>query len=310
MIISDTFANLPRVCLEDLNSEYNCIIVGIEYGGKSSFRVGAKFGPRKIRECGFVNQHSFEYGLNILDYLNIADAGNIPIAPCDTENNINDTIFRYVTSVVERISYPIFLGGDRSVTYAELKAFHHLSGPVSVVFFGAHSGLCDNPYGNELSVVRKCIDERLIDCASSAIIGVREMFVPKSDSDYAKKHSLLLVSVEEIVNKGINHISHIIKERMTGKKVFVANCIDVAEIDCAPGVSAPIPNGLSSFELFELMKSCLTGQRLLGCDITGCLGGMDLTKRTERFAAGLVNEMISVFASCEAGIKEYSIGDY
>ena len=81
-----------------------------------------------------------------------------------------------VVGILQENAIPIVLGGDHSITLAELRAVAKKHGPVALVHFDSHSDLCDEVFGekyNHGTPFRRAIEEGLIDPSHSIQIGMR-----------------------------------------------------------------------------------------------------------------------------------------
>src|SRR5688572_728021 len=84
-----TFCRLPRI--EDVaaeNAPVDWAVYGVPFDSGVTYRPGARFGPRAIRdESQYVKPYSVEHGINVAEWLSIADAGDAPVRPFSCEEN-------------------------------------------------------------------------------------------------------------------------------------------------------------------------------------------------------------------------------
>src|SRR5262249_60604603 len=103
------------------------------------------------------------------------DAGNVPVVPGyieDTYESIPEALRPiHVAGVV-----PIGLGGDHSITLAELRAAAPVYGPLGLAHFDAHSDTWDSYFGrkyNHGTTFRRAAVEGLLDPARHIQVGMR-----------------------------------------------------------------------------------------------------------------------------------------
>jgi agmatinase len=77
-----TFARIA-----DINevTDYEIAILGVPFGGGTSYRPGARFGPMGVRQAARTLRPGFhvELGVTPLEAIQIVDAGDITVTPYD-----------------------------------------------------------------------------------------------------------------------------------------------------------------------------------------------------------------------------------
>ena len=123
-------------------------IVGIPYDGATSYRSGARFGPRGIREQSLLlwGYHNALAVSPFID-LRVIDFGDLDIIPVDvlqTQRKIEID----AKSIIAAGTTMLTLGGDHSITLPLLRAHAQQYGPLAVVHFDAHPDTWDHEFGN------------------------------------------------------------------------------------------------------------------------------------------------------------------
>lgn len=159
---ASTFAQLPHVrCLTDPQgpeAAYDIAILGVPFDTATSYRPGARFGPRAIRAAS-ARQISFRgwnprVGINpYADWARVLDCGDIPVTPVDNavavrqmEGAFKELLRRRPASARGstrrigecRIEVPkiVALGGDHSIALPALRALKEVYGrPLRVLHF-------------------------------------------------------------------------------------------------------------------------------------------------------------------------------
>lgn len=159
-----TFGRRPHT--RELSS-VDAAILGVPYDSSTSYRGGARFGPRAIRE-----QSLLLWGYNNaqqvapFEVLNVVDYGDVDVVPVDiaaTHRAVEDT----AAVILQAGTQLITLGGDHSISLPLLRAHHQRYGPLAVVHFDAHPDTWDEEYPSfkfsHGTPFRRAIEEQLID---------------------------------------------------------------------------------------------------------------------------------------------------
>src|SRR5258705_2353801 len=112
---------------------------GIPFGAATSCRTGARFGPEAIRSASaLIRPYHPVHDLNVVEALSIVDYGDLPVSPGDTERTYAQ-VAESLTPIVEAEVFPVALGGDHSITLAELRVLAKRHGPLALVQLDAHA---------------------------------------------------------------------------------------------------------------------------------------------------------------------------
>lgn len=291
-----TFMRMQRVTdLEGLDFA----IVGIPFDTASSFRVGARFGPSGIRNIStMIKPNNVILETNILDELKGGDYGDINIVPGYILPSY-EIIEEEISKIVEAGVIPIGLGGDHSVTLAELRAVAKKHGPVSLVHFDSHADINDEVFGekyNHGTPFRRAIEEGLIDPSTSIQIGMRGSLYDPNEHKMAAELGLKLIPSHKVRELGFEEVNRQIIERVGDSKVFYTFDIDFVDPAYAPGTGTPEVGGFTSLESLNMMRA-LKDLNFVGFDIVEVAPCYDSGEITSLLAANIVFEFLSMLAS-------------
>jgi len=179
-----TFMRLPHI---NDPEELDIALVGIPYDGGTTYRAGARFGPRQVRDQSvLIRPWNPVLRINPFANYRIADFGDFPVNPL----SIEDTFRR-----VEEQMQPLMaadtrcaaVGGDHSLSLPLLRATGKKYGPLAVIQFDAHNDLWDEYFGCKLShgtPFRRAIEEGLIRERSFLQVGLRGQVYGEDDFDF------------------------------------------------------------------------------------------------------------------------------
>jgi len=114
-----TFARLPHVT--DLDG-VDVAIVGIPFDTATTYRVGARFGPAAVRDGSLLlRPYHPSVDVMVFEELSCVDYGDTSVVP----GYIEDSYARITAGIAPILAagvIPIGIGGDHSITLAELRA--------------------------------------------------------------------------------------------------------------------------------------------------------------------------------------------
>jgi agmatinase len=290
-----TFMRLPHVRdLEDVD----VAIVGIPTDGAVVYRTGARFGPEGIRSASvMLRNYNPLLGVDVVDKLSLVDYGDVPTVPGSTADSLERS-----AAALEEIARAgvttLCLGGDHTVLLAELRALAAVHGPLALVQFDSHHDLWDEYFGQKLfhgSVVRRAVDEGLIDTSRSIQAGLRGSLSSAAEAAYPADFGIDALTYEELAALGPGGFSERARNRVGVGPCFLSFDIDFVDPAYAPGTGTPEVGGPSSREALTYVRS-LAGLDFRGFDCVEVSPPFDPAGVTAFVAANACFEMLSLLA--------------
>jgi agmatinase len=159
-------------------------------------------------------------------------------------------------------------------------------GKISLVYFDAHPDFVSsttNYYGSVMNDVLSSIE-----IGSSIQIGIR---TPEQEElNNTKKFNLEVITPFDIQEQGIKKIASSILSKL-GDKVYISFDMDCIDPAYAPGVSVPVPIGLSSTDAVYLLKE-IAKKGIIGMDIMEVCPNFDVKDRTSHLASRIISEVL------------------
>lgn len=285
----NTFMGLPEFNYMN-NVDY--VIIGIPFDTGCTFRIGARMAPSKIRQCSkFLKNYNVDLKTDISKELSGADYGDIKVIPGYIEAS-NERIQYELENIVSTGAIPISLGGDHSISLAQLRVLAKLHGPIALIQFDSHTDTVDQYLGqryNHATTFRRACEEGIIDVEHSIQIGIR------SQIGNAGKLGFKTFTTNDIRNLGIKEIGRVIRERVGSNKAFLTFDIDFLDPAYAPGTGTIEVGGVSSLDAIDLIReTCKIN--VVGYDIAEVLPAYDEGDMTSNIAAMIVYEFICFIA--------------
>ena len=290
-----TFMRLPH---HRNARDLDVALVGIPYDAATSYRSGARFGPREIRaQSALIRPWHPVLQVAPFERLRVADYGDIDISPVSIEQTYG-IVEKEIAGILDAGAVPIAVGGDQSVSLPILRAVARRHGPVGLVHFDSHPDTWDEYFGSKHfhgTVFRRAVEERLIDPARAIQLGIRGPLFSRSDFDFHAAHGIEVVRIETIKERGVGWVVERL-QRLKGGKVYCSFDIDAVDPAFAPGTGTPEVGGLTSYEALSLVRA-LQGLSLVGFDLVEVAPQYDSPGQvTALLAANLLFEFVCVLA--------------
>jgi agmatinase len=290
-----TFMRLPYV--RDLEG-VDVAVLGIPTDGAVVYRTGARFGPEAIRSASvMLRQYNPNLQVDVVERLSIVDYGDVPTVPGSTVASLERSA-EAIGEVARAGVTTLCLGGDHTVLLAELRALAPVHGPLGLVQLDSHHDLWDEYFGQKLfhgSIVRRAVEEGLIDPARSVQAGLRGSLTAREDADLPRQFGIEALTYEELAALGPGEFSMRVRERVGDGPCFLSFDIDFVDPAFAPGTGTPEVGGPSSREALTYVRS-LAGLDFRGFDCVEVSPPYDPAGVTAFVAANACFEMLSLRA--------------
>jgi agmatinase len=290
-----TFMRLPYV--RDLEG-VDVAVLGIPTDGAVVYRTGARFGPEAIRSASvMLRQYNPNLHVDVVERLSIVDYGDVPTVPGSTADSLERSA-EAIGEVARAGVTTLCLGGDHTVLLAELRALTSVHGPLGLIQLDSHHDLWDEYFGQKLfhgSIVRRAVEEGLIDPARSLQAGLRGSLTAREDADLPKQYGIDALTYEELAALGPGEFSARVRERVGNGPCFLSFDIDFVDPAFAPGTGTPEVGGPSSREALTYVRS-LAGLDFRGFDCVEVSPPYDPAGVTAFVAANACFEMLSLLA--------------
>jgi len=274
-------------------------IAGIPFDSGTSFRAGARLGPRAIRAASLILWgYNAVLAVKPLEHLTVVDYGDLEVIPVDIRANM-DAIVNQVAHILSQNATLIALGGDHSVSLPLLRAHSARFGPLAVVHFDSHPDTWqeefkDQPYSHGTPFIR-AIEEGLIDTSAYLQVGLRGPTSSSHDLQDSRQLGAITLPIGQVFEMGIPAVVDTIQKTIGARPVYISLDIDAVDPAFAPGTGTPEVGGLSSFQMLQLVRG-LRGLNLVGFDLVEVSPPYDHSEITAILAANLVFEFLSLLA--------------
>jgi agmatinase len=290
-----TYARLPHV--KELDG-VDAAVLGIPWDGGASFRSGARFGPEAVRSAsGMIRAYNPAQRVQVFGVLSTIDYGDAPTAPGYLEETLRRAE-EFVRPIAESGALPVAIGGDHSITLAELRALASVHGPLGLVHLDSHTDMWDSYYDGirygHGTLFRRAIEEGLLDPSRVLQAGMRGSLYGEDDEGIPGELGVESIPWVELARLSADELARRARERLGSGPAFLSLDVDFVDAAFCPGTGTPEVGGPTSFEALSYLRA-LTRLRFVGFDVVEVAPPYDGPGQvTALFAANAVFEMLSL----------------
>lgn len=271
------FCGVPVRRLEEVRAG-EVVVLGAPFDWGTSYRPGARFGPKAIRDADYLpadgSRPHLTAEVDPLRFLPVVDAGDIPLVPGYIEESLQ-RIEEAVHTVAAAGGVPVVLGGDHTVTLPDATGVARQLGfgEVALIHFDAHADTGESHYGRLYghgTPMRRLVESGAVPGHRFAQIGLRGYWPPPDTVAWMDEQGMRWYPMDEILDRGLGPVTdEAVEAALTGgaRGVFVSVDIDVVDPSAAPGTGTPEPGGLSPRELLPTLRRLGQELEVVGADV-------------------------------------------
>jgi agmatinase len=291
-----TFARLPQV--KELDG-VDVALFGMPWDGATTYRSGARFGPESVRSASaMLRPYNPVQDVMVFGNLSCIDHGDATTVPGYVADTL-DRIEEFVRPIADAGVIPVGVGGDHSVTLAELRAVAKAHGPLGLVHLDSHGDIWESYFGrpyNHGTLFRRALEEGLIDPSRSLQAGMRGSLYGPDDLKMHAALGIEMLTWNELARLEPAAYADRVRARVGGGPAFFTFDIDFVDPSYAPATGTPEVGGPTSFQALELVRA-LTGIDFRGFDVVEVAPTYDGPgQATSLIAANVIFEMLSLIA--------------
>lgn len=311
-----TFMNMPvAITPEDLVAgEVEVAIMGIPLDSGTGYR-GAAYGPRAVRAGTVYRGNSMNESphmhtlISPNNELTIVDYGDIAVDQLSVERSLSH-IREMVREVAAAGVIPMIVGGDHSLMYPDVAGVVDVygAGNVGVVHFDAHydAGRGQAHLLSHGQPVHRLFAEELVPGPNFIQIGLRGYWPGKAAFEWMREHGLRYHTMAEIEKDGWDQVmKRAMNEALEGPEyIYISFDIDVLDPAYAPGTGTPEPGGLTTREVFPIIRRLCAEKQVVGFELVEVNPLVDPTYTTTQNADRVLRECLTGIAMRKRGLTE------
>ena len=311
----ETFCGVPSAPLDQIDNA-DVVIIGAPIDWGASYRGGARFGPKAIREADYLDadhrRPHLPTGIDPFEVFSVVDAGDVKVSQGYLEDGL-ESIAEAVMTISNSGAIPIVLGGDHSVTYANGTglARSHGNGTFGLVHFDAHADTGESSGFGALhghgTPMRRLIESGAVPGHRFVQIGLRGYWPEPDVISWMGEQRMRTFMMNEIVERGLNAV---VDDAVTACRqqdsdgIFISVDVDVVDPGMAPGTGTPEPGGILSRELLDTVRRLAREFPVIGADVVEVSPPYDGPGQVTAFLANrVVLEILNGIAERKSGIQ-------
>lgn len=258
-------------------------IIGAPVDDLVSDRPGTRFAPRAIRSASCPSGANLETKVDAFAELRVLDFGDAPVVPADPVRS-HAAIEETVGQALSAGTVPVILGGDHSITEANVRACAATHGPVGLVHFDTHTDTGSKVFGVEMShgtIMRRLVEEGRVDPERYVQIGLRGYWPGEEEFSWQARRGITSLFMHEVRDLGIREVVGRAVAAVGAGPVFLTVDIDVLDPAFAPGTGTPEPGGMTTAELLWAAREVARKCEVIGADLVEVIptgvGSADVT---------------------------------
>ena len=259
------------------------VLLGAPFDGTTSYRPGARFGPKAIRAESYgLESYSPYQDRDLLD-LCVFDSGDVELALGDTPTVLAQVEER-ARIILQDDKIPFMLGGEHLLSLATVRAVQARYPDLHLIHFDAHADLRDDYLGVKLShacVMRRCWE--LLGSGRIFQFGIRSG--ERAEFHWADQGTVMMQRYN------FNGLEQVL-DSMIGKPVYFSIDLDVLDPSVLPGTGTPEAGGVSFSELHTAMLAVCRRAHVVACDLMELCPVCDPSGISTATAGKLVREML------------------
>ena len=300
-----SFAGVPRRAVDEID-DAGVVIVGAPFDWGTTYRPGARFGPRAIRDADYLGPDGrrphLDTGIDALEALGVVDVGDIHVVPGYMDESVA-RIRSAIATIAGTGAIPIVLGGDHTITFPNAGALADVlgHGEVALIHFDAHADTGEDHYGmlhGHGTPMRRLIESGAVPGHRFVQIGLRGYWPPPATVAWMREQQMRSFLMSDIVERGIDAVldEAIAHAAADAAGVFVSVDIDVVDPGGAPGTGTPEPGGMSPRELLDAVRRLGRELPVVGADVVEVSPPYDPSGITAMLANRVVLELLNGLA--------------
>ncbi|NIV94524.1 agmatinase [candidate division KSB1 bacterium] len=277
--------SLPLAGCLSSHAESSLVFAGLPDDSQSSYRYGCAKAPQRIRSAynGHCYNATAELGISVEG--RVADLGDLAPKPDWTQTR--QTYREFAETLFRDGKIPFFAGGDHAVTVPILEALAVLKHPIHVVQLDAHPDLYPEFEGNRYS--HACTAARILEMDhvhKLVQLGLRTLNKPQLSLAQKERERLKMAR-----SKDFSDFREYYRYTEAKAPVYITLDMDVFDPAYTPGVSHPVPGGLSSRDILNFIHNL--PWRIVGMDVVEVNPDLDVNDQTSILAGRILHEAMA-----------------
>lgn len=292
--------SVPRLAAQirhaTLGTAHQVGLLGLPFDGAIPTRPGARFAPEAIRRS--LLRLAADDGERALTQVDIGDYGDVACLSGNVAAT-HDRCYELARAVASAAAFPVFLGGDHSLTFPCFRAVAERARPLGLITFDAHHDV--RAYSAEQissgTPFRRCLELGADHLRGQNLVqlGLRPFSNSRAYAEYCRSMGVTCLSVRDVEGRGAVEAARAAVEIAAAGTagIYLSVDIDVVDAAFAPGASATAPGGLTAREILCGVATVARHANLVAMDVMEVSPPLDEGDRTSHLAALLIATVLA-----------------
>ncbi len=284
-------------------SKYDVAIIGAPFDMGTTYRPGCRFGPQAVRRISALYDGlSSDMGVDLVEELNLCDAGDIFVIPSNLEKSF-DQIDRAVSFVHERGVFPVVIGGDHSIGYPDVRAIApHIDGKVGIIHLDRHIDIQERDMDERMHTTPWFHATNIPNAPPSNLVqmGIGGWYGSRPGMKVAHERNTTVITIGDVEEMGVDKAVEIALECAwkDAEAVFLSFDIDSIDPGFAPGTGSPEPGGLLPREALKALRM-IAREGICGMEVVEIAPPYDVSDVTAQLGCRAIMDVLGTLV--EAG---------
>jgi agmatinase len=284
-------------------SKYDVAIIGAPFDMGTTYRAGCRFGPQAVRRISALYDGlSSDMGVDLVEELNLCDAGDIFVIPSNLEKSF-DQIDRAVSFVHEKGVFPVVIGGDHSIGYPDVRAIApHIDGKVGIIHLDRHIDIQERDMDERMHTTPWFHATNIPNAPPSNLVqmGIGGWYGSRPGMKVARERDTTVITIADVEEYGVEKAVEVALECAwkDAEAVFLSFDIDSVDPGFAPGTGSPEPGGFLPREALKALRM-IAREGLCGMEVVEIAPPYDVSDVTAQLGCRAIMDVLGTLV--EAG---------
>jgi agmatinase len=284
-------------------SKYDVAIIGAPFDMGTTYRAGCRFGPQAVRRISALyDGYSSDMGVDLVEELNLCDAGDIFVIPSNLEKSF-DQIDRAVSFVHELGVFPVVIGGDHSIGYPDVRAIApHIDGKVGIIHLDRHIDIQERDMDERMHTTPWFHATNIPNAPPSNLVqmGIGGWYGSRPGMKVARERNTTVITISDVEELGVERAVEVALEYAwkDAEAVFLSFDIDSIDPGFAPGTGSPEPGGFLPREALKALRM-IAREGICGMEVVEIAPPYDVSDITAQLGCRAIMDVLGTLV--EAG---------
>lgn len=248
--------------------EADAVIVPVPYEATVSYGTGTARGPEAVLTAGpHLETFDEELEVDLAETLKLCTLAPLGVETGERPEAYLPRLRDSCAALGLNPPFPLFLGGEHSITHALLQGIRPSLEDVTVVQIDAHADLREEYGGSRLN--HACALRRVLDLGVRKLVAIGVRSCEAEEFELSKREDRIHTWYAHDLQRTTRWEGLLHSLRELDGPVYLT--VDIDGLDCTlcPGTGTPQPGGLSWYQATDILRAVIreSGAEVFGADI-------------------------------------------